>query len=45
MNGFICKKEVLSHPLLVIGGFGFSVFFHAIIGHGTFLEIVTRYGK
>lgn len=41
MAGLILRRDVLAHPILVVQGFGWRVFFAALFGsHVTFLAVV-----
>jgi hypothetical protein len=47
MGGFICKREILSHPITIIRAFGFSVFFRCLTAkeNTPFLTILMKAGK
>lgn len=44
MKGLIGRKDVLLHPITVIQGFGFKVFFQTLFAphHITFLEVISQ---
>lgn len=47
MGGYIRKREILAHPLQIIRGFGFRVFFASLFAtrETTFLSILTQHNR
>ena len=46
MDGAICKREILSHPVVTIECFGWAVFFRAVFSgrDQTFLSLLQQAG-
>jgi hypothetical protein len=47
MNGFICKREVIANPVVVIRAFGLRVFLRCLVAKrgATFLSILADCGR